>query len=238
MRIHYLQHVAFEGLAYIGEWAGHNGHAVNGTALYAGEKFPEPVTFDCLVVMGGPMGVDDIAQYPWLTAEKRFIEEMIRSGKQVLGICLGAQLIAQVLGARVFRNPVKEIGWHPVFKTDVAGNSALSNLFPQTFQAFHWHGDTFDLPSGAVHIARSEACRHQAFSYGDNTLGLQFHLESSQASIDLLMDHCRDELIPGPYIQTEDDIRRQSLPVAPSNDLMKSILEHLARRCLTGMTIY
>ncbi len=228
MRIHYLQHVAFEALAYIGEWAEGNGHTVTRTALYAGEGFADPVTFDCLVVMGGPMGVDDVSAYPWLTPEKRFIEKAIRSGKQVLGICLGAQLIAQVLGARVFGNPFKEIGWHPVDKTDVAGSSALSNLFPRKFQAFHWHGDTFDLPAGAVHIARSEACLHQAFRYGENTLGLQFHLESSQPSIDLLIDNCGHELVPGKFIQSKEVIRGQSVLVTPSNALMKSILEHLA----------
>jgi GMP synthase (glutamine-hydrolysing) len=226
-----LQHVPFEGPAYIGEWAGRHGHPVTGTALFKGETAPDPAGFDCLVVMGGPMGVDDVSQYGWLTPEKRFVEQAIRAGKQVLGICLGAQIIAQVLGARVFRNTEKEIGWYPVSRAEAAGTSPLGAAFPEEFQAFHWHGDTFDLPSGAVHLARSGACRHQAFSYGENTLGLQFHLETTRQSIDLLIENCGEELVPGTYIQGEEAIRRQSDRIAPSNELMETILEGISDRC-------
>lgn len=234
MRIHYLQHVPFEGPAYIGEWAGRNGHELSGTALYNGGTPPDPAGFDCLVVMGGPMGVDDISQYAWLAPEKRFIEAAIHAGKQVLGICLGAQLIAQVLGARVFRNKEKEIGWYPVTVTATAGQAKMGGIFPETFQAFHWHGDTFDLPAGAVHLARSEACRHQAFSCGENILALQFHLESTRESIDLLIENCGDEMVAGKYIQSEEMLRRQSERIGPSNGLMKSILEGIADRCAAG----
>lgn len=234
MRIHYLQHVPFEGLAYIGKWAESNGHLVTGTALYQGNLPPDPAGFDCLVVMGGPMGVDDISQYAWLTLEKHFIEQTIHAGKQVLGICLGAQLIAQVLGARVFKNKEKEIGWYPVTATEAAGRSPMGRVFPGTFQALHWHGDTFDMPTGAVHLAQSQACRHQAFSYGDNTLGLQFHLESIRESIDLLIDNCGDELASGKYIQSEEMLRRQSERIGPSNGLMKAILERIADLCAAG----
>jgi GMP synthase (glutamine-hydrolysing) len=230
MRIHYLQHVPFEGLGYIGKWADDCGYSVTRTSLFKGEKPPDPAEFDCLVVMGGPMGVDDVSQYAWLTPEKHFIEQVIHTEKQVLGICLGAQLIAQVLGARVFRNKEKEIGWYPVTATETAGQSLMERILPQTFQAFHWHGDTFDLPTGAVHLARSEACRHQAFSYGENTLGLQFHLESTRESIDLLIQNCGDELVKGKYIQGEEMIRRQSERISPSNELMKAILEEIAVR--------
>lgn len=235
MRIHYLQHVPFEGLSYIGKWFRSRRYSVSGTAFFADDGLPELSEFDCLVVMGGPMGVDDIAQYPWLTLEKRFIEQAIRSGKQVLGICLGAQLIAQVLGARVFKNNFKEIGWFPVSKTEIARRSPMGDVFPASFQAFHWHGDTFDLPSDAIHIAQSEACRHQVFSYGENTLGLQFHLEFSQQSIDRVIKKCGEELIPGQFIQGKEEIRRQSMLVAPSNGIMRSILELIERRCLAGM---
>jgi GMP synthase (glutamine-hydrolysing) len=227
MRIHYLQHVPFEGLGYIAGWAEKTGHPVSRTRLFEGENPPDQDVFEMLVVMGGPMGVDDVSQYAWLTPEKRFIEQAIHAGKKVLGICLGAQLIAQVLGARVYKNKEKEIGWYPVTATEAAGRSAMGMIFPETFHAFHWHGDTFDLPSGAVHLAQSEACRHQAFSYGDNTLGLQFHLESTRESINLLVENCGDELIPGKYIQHEEMIREQSERIAPSNELMKSILEKI-----------
>lgn len=227
MRIHCLQHVAFEGLACIGRWAGSRGHSVTGTALYAGEALPEISTFDCLIIMGGPMSVGDDSLYSWLTPEKRFIEQAVRSEKQVLGICLGAQLLARVLGARVSRNEEKEIGWHPVFKTRDAGASSVGRIFPRIFHAFHWHGDTFDLPFGAVHLTRSEACRNQAFAYGENVIGLQFHLESTRESIDLLIENCGNELVPAPYIQAEKEIRLQSERIESSNAIMKSLLEYI-----------
>lgn len=232
MRIHYLQHVPFEGLGYIGEWAGEKGCTVTRTKLFEGENLPDEAGFDCLVVMGGPMGVDDVSKYAWLKTEKRFIEQTIQTGKQVLGICLGAQLIAQVLGARVFGNNEKEIGWYPVTAAETAGQSQMGWVFPQMFHAFHWHGDTFDLPDGAVHLAQSEACRHQAFSYGGNVLALQFHLESTRESINLLVENCGDELVPGDYIQSEEIIRGQAERIEPSNDLMKTILEKIAARCV------
>lgn len=232
MRIHYLQHVPFEGLGFIGEWAERKGHPVTGTMLYEGEKPPDTAGFEMLVVMGGPMGVEDVSKYAWLTPEKRFIEQAIRAGKQVLGICLGAQLIARVLGARVYRNDEKEIGWYSVSVTETAGQSSVGRRLPQTFPAFHWHGDTFDLPAGAVHLARSEACRHQAFSYGENALGLQFHLESTLKSIELLIENCGDELVPGKYIQGEEMIRERRERVGPSNELMGSILENISARCI------
>lgn len=231
MRIHYLQHVPFEGLGFIGRWADGNGHSVTRTALFEGEAFPDLNKFDCLVVMGGPMGVNDESQNAWLTPEIRFIGQVIEAGKQTLGICLGAQLIAKALGARVFKNRQKEIGWHLVEATETASGSSMGGSFPPTFQAFHWHGDTFDLPTGAIHLARSEVCRHQAFSYGENVLSLQFHLESTRESIDSLISNCGDELVPEPYIQSEEMIRSQSELIAPSNELMKTILEGIANRC-------
>jgi GMP synthase (glutamine-hydrolysing) len=226
MRIHYLQHVPFEGLGYIDTWARQQGHGVSATALFSDEPLPPLDSFDLLVVMGGPMGVYDTAEYVWLTPEKRFIEQVLRAGKKVLGICLGAQLMADVLGTRVYKNNHKEIGWYPVARAAGAQNAPLSSLFPDCFFAFHWHGDTFDLPAGALHLARSEACRHQAFFYPPGLLGLQFHLESTTESIDQLIAHCGHELVPGPYIQSAADIRGQSERIGPSNDRMRAILSY------------
>jgi GMP synthase (glutamine-hydrolysing) len=227
MRIHYLQHVPFEGLGHIETWALQQGHGLSATALFSGEPLPTPEAFDLLVIMGGPMGVYDTDEYAWLTPEKRFIEQALRAGKKVLGICLGAQLMADVLGAKVYKNRHKEIGWHPVARAAGADNSPLADLFPAQFQAFHWHGDTFDLPAGALHLAQSEACRHQAFFYPPGVLGLQFHLESTEASIAQLIANCGDELVPGPYIQGEVDIREHRDRIAPSNARMRAILDFL-----------
>mgnify|MGYP000849044073 CR=1 FL=1 len=179
MRIHALQHVPFEPPGSIEAWARHAGHALAITHLYRGDPLPAVEEPDLLVVLGGPMSVHDEARYPWLIDEKRFIERAIAAGRRVLGICLGAQLIAQVLGARVYANDEKEIGWFAVEATAAARTAAVFEGFPPRLLAFHWHGETFDIPAGAVHAARSAACAHQAFAFGDRVVGLQFHLETT-----------------------------------------------------------
>jgi GMP synthase-like glutamine amidotransferase len=206
MRIHYLQHVPFEDLANIGNWAKNKGHSVSVTKLWLNESHPGLECFDWLIVMGGPMNIYEEKKYPWLVKEKQFINEAIKEGKAVLGICLGAQLIADVLGGKVRKNDYKEIGWFPVSKTVEANNSVFFKSLPDEFMAFHWHGDTFDLPPGAIRLVKSLACENQAFEYNGKVLGLQFHLESSITSITRLIENCRDELIEGKYIQSENEI--------------------------------
>lgn len=201
MKIHYLQHVPFEGPANIATWAQAKGHPITGTPLFSGQDPPSPDKFDWLVVMGGPMNIYEEKEYPWLVKEKKLIERAIQSQKTVLGVCLGVQLIAGVLGSKVYPNQDKEIGWYPVTLTEKGAESPIFTGFPRTFTAFHWHGDTFDLPSGAVHLAQSAACPNQAFLYNSRVIGLQFHLESTPESVDLLIKNCGHELVPGPYIQ-------------------------------------
>lgn len=234
MHIHYLQHVPFEGLGYIEQWAARQGHSLSATALFADEPLPPPESFDLLVIMGGPMGVYDTDRFDWLTREKRFLEKVLKASKPAIGICLGAQLMADVLGAKVYRNPHKEIGWHPVTRTPATQGSGWTEIFPERFQAFHWHGDTFDLPHGALHLCRSEACRHQAFFYPPAALGLQFHLESTRSSIDQLLTHCRDELVTAPYIQSADQIQGEDKWIAPSNGLMHAILDFYRQKLVTA----
>ncbi|WP_089723949.1 type 1 glutamine amidotransferase [Candidatus Thiosymbion oneisti] len=201
MRIHVLQHVPFEGPAGIGDWAAGKGHSITITPLFEHGRLPDRGTFDWLVVMGGPMGVRDEADYPWMATEKELIDAAIAAGKTVIGVCLGAQLIAAVLGVRVYPNAHREIGWYPIELTDQGRASDLLAFLPHRFEVFHWHGDTFDLPDGAVHLASSEGCGHQAFLYADRVLGLQFHLESTPTSVADLVANCADEIIPGKYVQ-------------------------------------
>ncbi len=207
MRLHYLQHVPFEGPANIGRWALENGWEISGTHLYRRDKLPGMDRFDWLVVMGGPMNIYEEKEYPWLSAEKKFIEQAVKSDKIVLGVCLGAQLLADVLGGRVVRNRYKEIGWFPVALRPEAAGSVPFKGFPEEFVALHWHGDTFSLPPGPAMLAESEACPAQAFSFnGGRVLGLQFHLESSPESALALIQNCSDELVEGEYIQNADAI--------------------------------
>ncbi|MBK5970023.1 MULTISPECIES: type 1 glutamine amidotransferase [Thiorhodovibrio] len=202
MRLHVLQHVPFEGPAMIADWAADRGHGIAVSHLYAGDPPPLLDEFDALVVMGGPMGVHDEAEHSWLRAEKACIENAIAAGLPMVGVCLGAQLIAQVLGARVSRNAEREIGWFPIELTaEALADSACAGL-PPRLDAFHWHGDRFDIPDGALHLARSEACEQQGFLYQGRVLGLQCHLESTPSSVAALCQHCADELSPGAYVQT------------------------------------
>jgi GMP synthase-like glutamine amidotransferase len=227
MRIQWFQHVPFEGLGSIEPWMRKHGHALACTRLYAGEKPPAVDTYDWLIVMGGPMNIYEESEHPWLAPEKRAIRAAIDGSRRVLGICLGAQLIADVLGARVTRNPQKEIGWFPVEKTPEARGSPLFVDFPPRFEAYHWHGDTFGLPPGALPVARSEACAQQAYVHGERVVGLQFHLETTSTSAAELINNARDEIVPAPYIQDADTMLADPARFARLNALMDSLLLRL-----------
>lgn len=225
MRVHYFQHVPFEGLGSIGDWLQAHGHRVSATRWFAGEQAPDPLDIDALVVMGGPMNVDDHAEYPWLSGEKAFIRRCIDGGMPVLGVCLGAQLIAAGLGAEVTPNPVKEIGWFPV-RADTDGGP-WAEVLPPSFDAFHWHGDTFALPEGARHLARSEACAQQAFAYGRQVVGLQCHLEVSAAGAKALIENSAEDLVPsGAYVQSAEAMLAQPQRFERANRLMDAVLSH------------
>lgn len=206
MRIQYLQHMGCEGLGRIANWAADRGHAVSGTHLYRGDALPNDDTFDCLVIMGGPMNIYEYRDHPWLAAEKPFIKRAIASGKIVLGVCLGAQLIADVLGAKIHQNATFEIGWFPVRFTAARGAIPALRDFPDELTVLHWHGDTFELPPGAVHLATSDACHHQAFAFGNRVLGLQFHIEMDTSDVEAFLD---DDTLPAPLpgqIQSTSEI--------------------------------
>lgn len=146
--------------------------------LYDGDGLPRDVSdLEGLIVMGGPMNVDEVHKYPYLLPEVQLIEKVLSEKKPVLGVCLGAQLMAKALGSRVFPNPTKEVGWHPIKMTAQAKQDRHFKKFPETIDVLHWHGDTFDLPKDAVHLAETKACANQAFRYNDNSYALQFHFE-------------------------------------------------------------
>jgi GMP synthase-like glutamine amidotransferase len=229
MRIHYFQHVPFEGLGSIERWIHARRYHLTATKLYQSDPMPEMEGVDLLVVMGGPMGVHDEDRLPWLATEKRFIEKAISKGKAVLGICLGAQLIADVLGARVYPNRFKEIGWFPIELTEAGQRSSLLGFLPARLVVFHWHGDTFDLPAGAVHVARSEACLHQAFVYNERTIGLQFHLESTAEGVEALIENCSGELANSSYIQVPSQLKAPPKAFSIINEAMDKLLSRIEK---------
>jgi GMP synthase-like glutamine amidotransferase len=193
MRLHVIQHVPFEGPALIGDWAQERGHEVT-TRLALAEEFPAPDSVDLLAVMGGPMGADEDAAYPWLRAEKRFVAEAIAAGCRVLGVCLGAQIVAEVIGGRVRRNDRREIGWYPVWPTEAGRAESLLSDWDGPRIVGHWHGDTFDLPAGLEALLSSEVTPNQGFVFDERVVGLQCHLEWTRDALAELADACAEEL--------------------------------------------
>ncbi len=228
MRIHALQHVEFEDLANIEVWLQCRGYCVTKTHFWNQEKLPALDQFDWLIVMGGPMNVYEESTYPWLAQERKLIRDAISQHKLVLGICLGAQLIADVLGGRVYRNEHKEIGWHSVELTESAMESAVFQSIPRKFAAFHWHGDTFTLPPFCRHIAASAGCLNQAFEFDDGrVVGLQFHLESTSDSIRRLIRNCAGDFTGGRYVQSPNEILDQMEHMQLIETFLRIILEQM-----------
>ncbi|MFO7369844.1 MAG: type 1 glutamine amidotransferase [Bacteroidales bacterium] len=230
LRIHIFQHVSFEGPAAIKVWAEKNGHLLSYTRFYNNEKIPEPDEIDWLIVMGGPMGVYDQLQYPWLKTEIDFIHKAIVRSKVVIGICLGAQLIASALGARVYRGPLPEIGWFPI-KIDrkAAALNGLDFLPPETV-VFHWHQDTFEIPDQAVALASSEAFPNQAFIYGQYVLALQFHFEMNYPALENMINHGDNELVAGKWVQTAPEILDRMPLIVENNTRLFQLLDVMANK--------
>lgn len=221
MKVRVFQHVPFEGLGAMQGWLAERGATIQYTRFFDNEPLPDG-DHDLLIVMGGPMSVNDEGAYPWLADEKRYLARAIQQGLPVLGVCLGAQLIASALGARVYKNAEPEIGWF-----NVQGVGA-NPMFQQgtSYRVFQWHGETFDLPSGAEWIATSEVCRNQAFAYG-RAVALQFHLEATPESAKALVEHCRAELVAKPYVQSEAELL--AVPASEYAALHETMRRVLAR---------
>jgi GMP synthase (glutamine-hydrolysing) len=171
-----IRHVHFEDLGSFAEPLTRAGYEF--TYYDVGNALPplDPAATDLLIVLGAPIGVYEDDKYPFLRNEIDLLTVRLKARQPTLGICLGSQLIACALGAKVYPSGVKEIGWGPIGLTDAALSTPLRHLANTT--VLHWHGDTFDLPAGAVHLAATPICRNQAFCLGPNILGLQFHSEA------------------------------------------------------------
>ncbi len=179
MRILVLQHIACEPPGIYEDILAEKGAVIHRVEIDAGQELPDWRGFDATIAMGGPMSVNDDDTLPWLKFEKAWVREAVLGGQPYWGVCLGVQLLAASLGARVYKGPKAEIGILPIFLTNVAQDDPVFSGLPPELLTFQWHGETFDLPEGAVLLATSPAYPHQAFRWGKTAYGVQFHLEIS-----------------------------------------------------------
>ena len=227
MNIHWIQHVPFEGLGNIKEWVIANNHQLTCTRQFKGDFLPTLDSFDMLIVMGGPMGVYDTDKYSWLTEELEFIKSAIKANKPVLGICLGSQFIAAAMGAKVYPGPTKEIGWFPI---NIKSNDGIFSFNSDSPTVFHWHGDTFDLPSNATLLASTNEVPNQAFMIDNSVIGLQFHLEQTEETLKGMIENCGQELTQGGVkIQSAEEIINEKNFFEENKKAMFGILELLTR---------
>lgn len=200
MKILIFQHVEFETPGIIQTICKGKAYEMEIKKLYE-IGVPAAMDFDLLILMGGPMSISDEDKYPFLIDEKKYIKNALINQKKVLGICLGSQLLADALGAKVFPGESPEIGWFPVVKTNLN-----PGFLPDIMTSFHWHGDTFELPHNALQLYKSDHTPNQAFLYNNQALGLQFHMEMDRKGLHALIENCRSELIPGRWVMTEQEI--------------------------------
>ena len=191
----------------IDDWTSSHSYTFSATQFFKPQfTIPPTNSYDTLIIFGGPMGVHDEKDYPWLIQEKHHIQEAIKAKKKILGICLGAQLVANALGANVVPNPHKEIGWFSITLTREATQHPITNNLDKKMMAFHWHGDRFEIPKNAIHLATSQACNNQAFLYENRILGLQFHIEMDELAVQKVVGAFSHEIQPAPYIQKKETI--------------------------------
>jgi GMP synthase-like glutamine amidotransferase len=226
VRILCLQHVPWEGPGSIRAWARRSGHEL--TRALASEAPIATAPFDWLILLGGPMGARDEERHPWLRREKQLLRAALDEGKRVLGICLGAQILAEALGSVVSRNPEPEIGWFPVRRVDGASLSPFAAVLPAEFTPLHWHRDTFTAPPGSVHLLRSEACEQQAFAQGARIVGLQFHLEKSGEDTQELLRHGADDFVEAPFVQRPEALLWEPGRFERAHRLLDAILDAIA----------
>jgi GMP synthase-like glutamine amidotransferase len=225
MKILIIQHVSFEGPGSIATWAKKKKHDTSVISPDKDDPLPDEADADLLIILGGPMNIYDEDKYPWLVFEKDLIRKYITEEKKVLGICLGAQLIADVLGSDVYPADNKEIGWYPV-KKDKNGFTDLLPDLPDEFPAFHWHGDTFDLPDGAQRLFSSDVTLNQGFIFGDRVIGLQFHWEVTPKNLDNLLKYGKQDLDNSKYVQKPAEMKKDA-KYKKVNKLMDTILNYL-----------
>jgi len=225
-----LQHDRCEGPGVIGDALRRRGQTLRTVRIYQGEPVPRAMDdASGLVIMGGPMGVYEAERFPHLRDELRLIEDALRRGRSVFGVCLGSQLLAAALGARVYPGGYQEIGWYRVDLTDAAASDPLLHDVPRTFTPMLWHGDVFDLPAGAVCLASSEMTAHQAFRHGDDVYGLLFHLEMTAPQLEAMVAAFATE-IAAAGISADAILSPAATHLAPLSEIGTRVFDRFAER--------
>ena len=229
MRWHCLQHLPDEGPGHAADWLAAHGHSLTFTKLFEpNPQFPALADFDGLLILGGAMSVYDEAVFPWLVDEKAFIRAVLRAGKVTLGICLGAQLLAQALGGEVRPNPDPEIGFWTVRFSTKSLEHPLLRGWPEKAAVLHWHSDTFTVPPGAVRVGMSAGCATQGFVWGDGVIGLQFHPEMTVPMAEKLIEaEGHETAAEQEFVQTAGQIRARLKSVWKGRKLLESLLANL-----------
>jgi len=228
MHIHVFQHLDIESPGMILGWAAERGHSISFTRFFDGETASGLSQPDLLIIMGGSMGANDDALFPWMAGEKEFIREAIRQNTRILGICLGSQLLATCLGANVRKNRQEEIGYFPVSATAEAASDKVFRNMPSPWKVFHWHGDTFEIPAGARHIASSKACANQAFTLGRFT-GIQFHPEADAQLVSELINKWGHTLVTADYVQPPSEILRNAREPSQDRAVLYKLMDNIAQ---------
>lgn len=231
MKIHCIKHEPFEGLASIEDWIRFNKHELSVTYTYMNQVLPATSKFDMLIILGGTASLYTSINDPWLIDEKHFIEKCIRKNKLILGICLGSQIIAEVLGAKVYVAREKEIGWFPVrFNLK---EIEYMHFMPKQLNTFHWHSDTFKLPTGAVRIGSSYCTENQGFIYDKNIIALQFHPEVTQLNLSNLVKGYGLEIEEkGRYIQGLTEIMAKQELIEANTGYIFQLLDYFVQERL------
>lgn len=232
MRLHLLEHAPIDlSHTNITAWAQQKGYSVAHTYLCNDEKLPAIEDFDWLMVMGGAQHAWEENMHPWLSDEKKFIAETLDRNKIILGVCFGAQLLAEALGAEVFPNAHQEIGWYEITLTPEGRKSYLFQNIPERFTTFHWHADHFSLPPGCTRLAYSEATANQAYINEERPIaGIQFHPEYPLSLVNYFVREWGDEWQKGPYVAGKEKVLAQTDRIPETYGLMATLLDNMERQ--------